>query len=98
MSSVHRGGSKSHAQHLNEMVLEMKEILFDLFLLCTCIMFINIKMLFFFYIGKTETLGESPGLIALFRKMFWSEAKGWSSMEAKAKYVSFSKLFTFTCS
>ncbi|KAK9213740.1 hypothetical protein WN944_005725 [Citrus x changshan-huyou] len=35
---------------------------------------------------KTETLGESPGLIALFRKMFWSEAKGWSSMEAKAKY------------
>ncbi|KAH9684342.1 DUF4216 domain-containing protein [Citrus sinensis] len=53
VSSVHRGGSKSHAQHLNEM---------------------------------TEMLRESPGLIALFRKMFWSEAKGWSSMEAKAKY------------
>ncbi|XP_052296380.1 uncharacterized protein LOC127902039 [Citrus sinensis] len=34
----------------------------------------------------TETLGESPGLIALFLKMFWSEAKGLSSMEAKAKY------------
>lgn len=53
VSSVHRGGSKSHAQHLNEM---------------------------------TETLGDSSGLIALFRKMFWSEAKGWSSMQAKAKY------------
>ena len=70
MSSVHRGGSKSHAQHLNEMVLEMKEILFDLFLLCTCIMFINIKKLFFFDIGKTEMLGESSSLIALFQKMF----------------------------
>ena len=55
-------------------------------------------MLFFFYIAKTETLGESPSLIALFRKMFWSEDKEWRSMEVKTKYASYFKLFTFTYS
>ena len=44
-------------------------------------------MIFLFCIGKTEMLEESTGFIAfiaLLQKMFESEAKGWSSMEAKA--------------
>lgn len=57
---------------------------FNFFLLCAYIMLINIKMIFFFCIEKTETLEESTELIALLQRSSRVRPKGWSSMETKA--------------